>query len=209
MSKNTYAILGIFTPVLFWTTYFIMANARPEYSFLHKAVSELGSLDAPHKWTWNILGYILPGILMAVYSFGLYKNISTPHSSKLPLIGFVGSFLLLSLSGIFPADMDNKSSTATIFHYVGAIGSYIFFLLGALTYPKQMKKSAYWKKAIKPTLLFTAITFVFGNWPFVFPQMPAVGQRFVFFFYLFWVFYTAILLYKQPIENSPQFIIKS
>lgn len=202
MTKKTYAILGIYTPVFFWCLYFIMANARPEYSFLYKAVSELGSLDAPHKWTWNILGYILPGIVLAIYSYGLYKNISTPHGSKLPLIGFVGSFLLLSLSGIFPADMDNRSSTTTVLHLAGAFGSYFFFLIGAFTYPKQMKKSVYWKKAVKPTLLFTFITILFGNWYFVFPHMPAVGQRFVFFFYLLWIFYTAVLLYKQPDKDE-------
>lgn len=198
MTKKTYAFLGIFTPVFFWCTYFIMANARPEYSFKYKAVSELGSLDAPNYLIWNILGYILPGIILAIYSFGLYKNISTPASSKLPLIGFIGSFLFLSLSGIFPANMDDRSSTTTVIHLVGAFGSYIFFLLGAFTYPRLMKKSTYWKKAIKPTLIFTVITLIFGNWYFVFPHMPAVGQRFVFFFYLLWVFYTAILLYKAP-----------
>ena len=75
-----------------------MSNLRPEYNLFHKAVSELGSLDAPNKWTWNILGYILTGILIAVYSFGLFKNISNGQESKLPLIGFVLSGLFMSIS---------------------------------------------------------------------------------------------------------------
>lgn len=178
-----------------------MSNLRPEFNLFHKAISELGSLDATNKWAWNIFGYILPGVLIAVYSFGLFNNISTGQGSKLPLIGFVLSGLLMSLSGVFPADMDNRTSSTTLLHMVGSFGSYIFFLIGAFTYPKQMKKSEYWKKSIKPTLIFTWLTIIFGNWFFVFPNIPSVGQRIVFFFYFMWIFYTAIQLYKQP-ENK-------
>jgi len=198
MTNKNYAIIGIFATILLWTTYIIMSNLRPEYNLFHKAISELGSLDAPNKWAWNIFGYILPGVLIGVYSFGLFNNISTRQGSKLPLIGFVLSGLLMSLSGVFPADMDNRTSTTTQLHMVGSFGSYIFFLVGAFTYPKQMKKSEYWKKSIKPTLIFTWLTIIFGSWPFIFTSYPSVGQRIVFFFYLMWIFYTAIKLYKQP-----------
>jgi hypothetical membrane protein len=201
MTKKTYAIFGISATVLFWTTYIIMSNLRPEYNLYHKAVSELGSLDAPNKWTWNILGYILTGVLIAIYSFGLFKNISNAQGSKWPLIGFGFSGLFMSLSGIFPGDFNNRQSTTMLLHTVGSVGSYIFFLIGAFTYPKQMKKSEYWKKAINPTLIFTWLTIIFGAWPFIFTSFPSVGQRLVFFFYLLWIFYTALQLYKQP-ENK-------
>lgn len=198
MTNKTYAVIGISATILFWATYIIMSNLRPEYSLFHKAVSELGSLDAPNKWIWNILGYILTGILIAVYSFGLFKNISNGQESKLPLIGFVLSGLFMSLSGIFPGDFDNRQSTTMILHTVGSFGSYLFFLIGAFTFPKQMKKSEYWKKSIRPTLIFTWLTILFGSWPFIFTSYPSLGQRIVFFFYLLWIFYTALQLYKQP-----------
>lgn len=198
MTNKTYAIIGISATILFWATYIIMSNLRPEYNFFHKAVSELGSLEAPNKWIWNILGYILTGILIAVYSFGLFKNISNGQGSKLPLISFVLSGLFMSLSGIFPGDFDNRQSTTMLLHTVGSFGSYLFFLIGAFTCPKQMKKSEYWKKSIRPTLIFTWLTILFGSWPFIFTSYPSLGQRIVFFFYLLWIFYTAIQLYKQP-----------
>jgi hypothetical membrane protein len=202
MTKKTYAIIGISAPILFWVTYIIMSNLRPEYNLFHKAISELGSLDAPNKWAWNIFGYIIPGVLLAIYSFGLFKNISNEQGSKLPLISFVFSGLFISLSGVFPGDFENRQSTTMLLHTVGSFGSYIFFLIGAFTYPKQMKKSEYWKKSIKPTLLFTWLTIIFGSWPFIFTSIPSVGQRIVFFFYLMWIFYTAIQLYKQPELNK-------
>ena len=49
------------TPFWFLTVYLIMSSIRPEYSHLTKAISELGSLDAPSLWYWNVLGYIIPG----------------------------------------------------------------------------------------------------------------------------------------------------
>ncbi len=200
MKNKQYAIAGLLAPVILWVTYFIMANQRPEYSFLYKAISELGSMDAPDKWLWNIFGYIIPGLLISVYSIGLYKSIATEKASKLPLIGIFLSGFFMAFSGIFPADMDIRSSTTTILHMVGSFGSYLFFLIGAFTYPKVMKKNAYWKSSTLPLLIFVWATIIFGSWSWIFPDMPSVGQRIVFFFYFAWIAYTAIKLYQAPQE---------
>jgi hypothetical membrane protein len=201
MTHKHYALMGIFLIAQFWALYFIMAMARPEYSFLTKAISELGTVDAPNLWMWNILGYILTGVLIAVYSYGLFQSISDGNSNKLPMIAFIGSGLFMSLSGFFPGDMDNRTSLTTILHLVGSIGSYVCFLVAAFTYPKQMRKSVYWKKAITPTLAFTYLTILFGAWPYIFTNMPGAGQRLVFIFYFLWIFYTALMLYKQKAEE--------
>ncbi len=198
MTSRHYSIFGLAGPLIFWCAYFVMAGLRPEYSFLTKAVSELGSTDAPNKWCWNILGYIVPGLLISVYSYGLFKSLSNEQGNKLPLIGMVFSGLLMAFSGVFPGDFENKRSTTMLLHTIGSFGSYIFFLMGAFTYPSLMRKSGYWAKSIKPTLTFTWLTILFGAWPFVFPNTPAVGQRLVFFFFFAWIFYTAWRLYKKP-----------
>lgn len=206
MTNKTYGIIGIATPILFLTIYIVMSSIRPEYSMLTKAISELGSIDAPNKWMWNFFGYILTGILIAIYSFGLYRNIALTKSSKLPLYGILFSGIFMAVSGIFPADMDDRQSTTMLLHTVGSLGSYIFFLIGAFTYPKLMDKTDYWKRAKRPTLIFTFLTILFGAWPFVFPNIPGLGQRIVFFFYFAWIFYTGIKLYnnskKYPVAKT-------
>lgn len=179
-----------------------MSAVRPEYSMFTKAISELGSVDAPNKWIWNGLGYMLTGILIAIYSFGLYKNVAFKKSSKLPLYGILLSGIFMTISGFFPGDFDNKQSTTMLLHTVGSFGSFIFFLIGAFTYASLMNKNNYWKIAKKPTLIFTYLTIVFGAWAFIFPNIPALGQRIVFFFYFMWIFYTAIKLYNQREEIS-------
>ena len=178
-----------------------MSSIRPEYSMFTKAISELGSLDASNKWLWNSFGYVLTGILIAIYAIGLYKNVAVTKSSKLPLYGILLSGVFMIVSGIFPGDFDNRESTTMLLHTVGSFGSYIFFLIGAFTYPKQMRKNEYWKQAIKPTLIFTWLTILFGSWPVIFPNMPALGQRITFLFYFLWITYTAIKLYIQPKES--------
>lgn len=209
MNNHFYAIMGLSSAVLIWTTYFLMANQRPEYSFLYKQISELGSLDAPNKWIWNIFGYIIPGLLISIYSIGLYNSIARKNSSKLPLIGIFLSGFFMSFSGIFPADMDERSSTTTILHMVGSYGSYIFFLIGAFTYPKLMKQDRYWKNSNLPLLIFVCLTILIGFWHKVFPHIPSVGQRITFFFYFAWISYTSIQLYKLPIKSEVAKIVQS
>jgi len=197
MTHKQYATMGFLAPLIFWLTYLILANQRTDYSFLTKAVSELGSMNAPNKWIWNGLGYIATGLLISLFSFGFYKSIASGKSSKFPLVGMVLSGLFMTISGVFPGDFDNKQSLTMLLHTVGSFGSYIFFLVGAFTYPKLMQKTAYWKKAIRPTLFFTWLTIIFGAWAFVFPNMPAVGQRIVFGLYFSWIIFSAYKLYNQ------------
>jgi hypothetical membrane protein len=201
-NRNLYVWIGLSIPIIFWTTYGVLSSLRPEYSFKTKAISELGSVDAPHLWFWNVFGYILPGILISIYSYGLHREITGNRGNKWPLNSFIFSGLFMSLSGVFPADMDNRQSFSSLLHSVGSFGCYIFFLIGAFTYPRQMKMNPYWKTAIKPTLIFTWLTILAGSWYVIFPSMPGVGQRIVFFFYLFWFFYTALKIYYQKTTHQ-------
>lgn len=182
MRQKTYAIIGIATPILFWLTYIILSSTREGYSLFTKAVSELGSVDVPNKWIWNSIGYILTGLLISIYSIGLYKNIAIERASKWPLYGLFLSGIFMAISGVFPGDFDDRQSATMLLHSIGSFGSYIFFLIGAFTYPKLMKKTVFWSNAKRPTLIFTYLTIVFGAWPFVMPDIPALGQKIVFFF---------------------------
>lgn len=197
MTAKKYAILGFAAPTLFLITYVILANLHPDYSLLTKAVSELGAVNTPNNMIWNILGYIIPGVLISLFSIGLLKKGPTEASGKVPFIGIFLSGAFMALSGIFPGNFDDRRSFTMLIHTIGSFGSYLFFLLGAFTYPKRMAESVHWKSAIKPTLLCTWLTIVFGSWPFIFPNMPALGQRVVFAFYFLWIVVAAQKLYTS------------
>jgi len=88
-----YGTAGILAPIIFLMTYLIMSSIRPEYSHFTKAISELGSLDAPNKWWWSITGYILAG-LISIFAIGLRKYVNPNGKGKL---AFWGLFLLITI----------------------------------------------------------------------------------------------------------------
>jgi hypothetical membrane protein len=196
MSPRFYSYLGFGAPILFWGIYLPMASWRDDYSIFSKAISELGAVDAPHAWVWNFFGYIIPGLLIAVFSIGLYQNLGSRKGRKLGFLGISMSGLFMALSGVFPGDFENRASFTMIMHVVGSFGSYIFFLIGVFSFARGMKTDPYWKNFVFPGLLLTAVTFAFGAWPFVFPQIPSLGQRVVFLAYFSW-----ISLYAYALAN--------
>jgi len=195
MKRTTYAISGILAPIIFTLTYLILSSIRPEYSHLTKAISELGSLDAPNKWWWNLIGYIFVGGLISAFSIGLSKNVNPDGKGKLAFLGLFLSGGFMALSGIFPGDFENRTSLTMIFHAIGSFGSFLFFLIAAFSYPRQFKKSEYWKRASTPSLIITIIAILSGFLRT--GSMPGLGQRLGFVFYFLWIGYLAFLLLKN------------
>lgn len=202
MNQKQYAVLGLFAPFVFLTTYILLSTQRAGYSPLTKAISELGAVDAPDPWMWNVFGYVLPGISIALFAIGLRRDILTEQNQSLPFWGICLSGIFMAFSGVFPGDFNDKSSLTMLLHTIVSFGSYMAFLTGAFTYPSVMKESAYWKKAVAPTLLFAWLTILFGAWPLLFPHMPALGQRFVFLFYFCWIGFTAYKLYRYDKHSN-------
>lgn len=196
MRSRHYAWLGLLAPIIFWTTYLIMSALRPEYSFLTKAISELGSWDASNMWVWNCFGYMIPGIFISAFAVGLRNELFAEKPWSLPTIGIFGSGALMFISGVFPGDFNDRQSTSMLLHTVGSFGSYIFFLIGAFSFASHIKKHAVWRSSALFGEALTYGTIIFGSWPFVFPHYPAVGQRLVFLLYFMWIGWYAYSLLK-------------
>lgn len=198
--QKTYALLGLLAPILFVLTYLIVSNGRPEYSHMTKAVSELGSLDVKNRWVFNLFGYIIPGLMVSLFGYGLFQYLKENNSNKWPLIGIVGSGLFMALAGIFPGDFEDRYSTTMILHSIGSVGSYVFFLIGAFTFPRLMNKISYWNNVRWIGLTITWLSIVCGNWIFIFPEIPGVGQRIGFGIYFFWIGLHAYFFWKSDLN---------
>jgi hypothetical membrane protein len=203
MNTRNYAIAGMLAPAIFLITYLIMSTSRPEYSNFTKAVSELGSVDAPNKLYWNFFGYIIPGMLIMLFSFGLKNHFQIP-SYKTPFIGMALSGFFMAFSGVFPGDFDNKLSLISLLHAIGSFGSYIAFLFAAFTFPKLLSQYEAWKNLRKPLYILTFASLLFGNWPFIFTDMPSIGQRFVFLCYFGWFLLISFRLYASGERKTMQ-----
>lgn len=191
--KKQIGIVAAITPCWFLLVYMVMSSLRPEYSHLTKAISELGTVNAPNRWYWNIFGYIMPGLAIAALGIGLKAEFNT--RSMLPSYALLLSGLFMALSGIFPADLQNRTSFTTTMHLVGAFGSFIAFLIAGFWYPTIFKSNQAWHALAWPTLTLVVLSIATGflrEGP-----MPGLGQRLTFAFYFCWIFLVGHRLYRN------------
>lgn len=186
IAQRRIGLIAVTTPLWFLIVYLVMSALRPEYSHLTKAISELGSLDAPYKWVWNILGYILPGIAVALLGMGLRREPPfAGNEARIPLWALIASGLLMSMSGIFPGDFENRTSTTMILHAVGSFGSFLAFLIAGFWLPMLFRKHAQWRWVVWPSLVL-----VIGSIATGFLRTgaaPGLGQRLGFACFFLWV----------------------
>ena len=166
---------------------------RPEFSHFTKAISELGSLDATNLWYWNILGYIIPGLMVSLLGVGLLREFN--NHPKTPAYALMLSGLFMVLSGIFPGDFDNRTSFTMIMHTIGSLGSFIAFLVSGFWYPKIFRNKITWNSISKLSLSLVILSILSG---FIrYGQAPGLGQRIGFAFFFAWIFVVGLSLYRN------------
>ncbi|MES2603811.1 MAG: DUF998 domain-containing protein, partial [Pseudomonadota bacterium] len=105
MNKQAVALTGVAAAILFGVALAVFAAVRPEYSHAHKAVSELGVIGAPNALAWNLIGFITPGILLALCGAALAQAVDGSRKVLWYLLVLAG--IGFAATGIFPAEMRN------------------------------------------------------------------------------------------------------
>lgn len=168
------AVCGIIGPIIFTIVIFILGHLRSDYNHFTKTMSELGAVDSPNAMVMNTAGLALLGILMIIFSFGLYKGITKETDTKFGsiLVAIAGTSLIGS--AIFPCDPHciNVSLTG-IMHDVFATIPAIVIILALIMISKGMKQDVkwqnYWAYTLATSILtilcsFLLIFTVFENW---------------------------------------------
>lgn len=195
MTGRMSGAIGIATFVVFWVALFTFGASRADYSHFHQAVSELGVLSAPHALAWNLLGFIVPGLLLALFGAGLATAIDGRRGALWWLLVLSG--LCFAATGIVPGEMRNGSpmmeSPLTIGHLLFANLAPLLWIIGSFLVIRRVKKNPSWRPFKTLSILY-AVTFVGG---FLFSivssafipslaDMPGLVQRFCFAFYFGW-----------------------
>jgi len=107
MTERVAGGIGIAAFAVFWLALFAFAALRTDYSHLHKAVSERGVLGAPHALAWNLIGFIVPGLLLALFGAGLANAIDGRRGALWWLLVLSG--LCFAATGVFPGEMRDGS----------------------------------------------------------------------------------------------------
>jgi hypothetical membrane protein len=116
--------------LIFWCALVAFAAARPDYSHFHQAVSELGSVGTPRMWAWNLIGFILPGALLAYAGWRIGRQVA-PTGWVLPGLLALGG-AMMALAGLSPADMDHRTGLSTVVHLIGSNGSLLAWLAATI-----------------------------------------------------------------------------
>ena len=186
ISRKNIGLIALATPFWFVAVYFVMSSRRPEYSHLTKAISELGSLDAPDRWFWNVLGYILPGIAISLLGVGLKQDFApATRRASIPTIALVACGLFMAMSGVFPGDFENRTSATMILHTVGSLGSFVAFLVAGFWLPKVFRSREDWRWVAWPSLALVVASVVAGFLRS--GAAPGLGQRIGFAFVFAWI----------------------
>ena len=70
MTERVAGAIGIVACAVFWLSLFAYGAMRTDYSHFTKAVSELGVIGVPHALAWNLIGFIVPGLLLTLCGAG-------------------------------------------------------------------------------------------------------------------------------------------
>jgi hypothetical membrane protein len=143
-------VFGIAACGIFWTASFVFGALRPSYSHTVNTISELGARGTPHATSWNVVGFVVPGLLLAITGRAIARSIIGARSWSTTLAGsllFLAG-LAIAAQGIIPADMTNGvadiTSPHTRGHFISSLVSGAAWAIGAVMLVGPMKRSPTW-----------------------------------------------------------------
>ena len=201
MTERRAGLAGILAFLAFWTALFAFAAARSDYSHSTKAISELGVIGAPHALAWNLIGFIVPGVLLACCGAGLATAIDGKRSLLWWLL--VASGLGFAGTGIFPAEMHNGSplmqSPLTIGHVLASFVSAFPWMIAAFLLVFRAKHKQDWPhlRVVAVVLALVGILGLFARALPAFEYRPGLGQRAAFLTYFAWYLVMSFYLLRS------------
>ena len=124
-------VCSVLATAIFWIALIEFGAVRTDYSQLTKAVSELGAVGAPHALAWNVLGFIVPGLLLAACGIAVGTVVDERRVALRWMLA--GSGVAFAATGVFPAVMQDGSpvmqAPSTVGHVVMLLLSSIFWLV--------------------------------------------------------------------------------
>ena len=196
MTERRLALGGVLAPIVFIVALTIFSLLTPNYDNLTNAISELGVLGAPYALGWNVLGFMLVGLLVTAFAWGLHLGMRPASGTRIIpwLVGMTG--IGFAGLGIFPAETGLRPSTSTTLHFVVVAVSYLPFILVAFIYAATMRTDIYWKRWIS----FSIAMGVLAIASFFIPRTIPIGlsQRLGLGAYFLWLFVMGFALLKKP-----------
>jgi hypothetical membrane protein len=144
---------------VFWIALVAFGRVRTDYSQLTKAVSELGAVGAPHALAWNVGGFIVPGLLLAVSGVGIGVAVGGRRGAVGWLLA--GSGVAFAATGVFPAVMQSGSpvmhAPSTVGHVVMLLLSSVLWLVAIAVLLRKISRQPHLRPLLKPFVIVTVV----------------------------------------------------
>lgn len=140
----------------------IIANLTAEFSYLEDFVSELGATDQPFAIWWNLIGFLLVGILLAAFGYN-YGRVVDDRLVGICLALFGVGFAATAL----PIDLADSESALSKAHVVAICIGLAGWMFGSarIVQFKRLEKSVRYSANIAATLVVLPMFgFVAGLW---------------------------------------------
>lgn len=198
MRDRMNAWLGLAGPAaaaLFFTALVGFAALRTDgYSHATKAVSELGAVGAQNAQAFNLVGFILPGLLVAALAMGLARGLGATAGPLLLAVAGLG----YALAGVFPFDMEARESTTSLLHLGAAQLCGLAFSFAVFPLGSAMRRHPAFTALGRVTPWFALALVANVGWQVLWRVtglvLPGWGQRIAFVGFFLWVTLAGMLL---------------
>lgn len=178
-----------YTRWLLWIAPLLMAlsvigfgMASPDYSQQWHPVSLLGARGEPNAWAFNVLGFLLPGAMMAMCAIGWRSALANaPWTQRIGAQLLLLSAVAFAGQGVLPLDPDNLLAPPSRMHALAWTLWWMAFVPGALLLGLRSAQARPPLRMLLIALLVPAVA-VFGS--VVLP--PGLAQRLAFALWFAW-----------------------
>jgi hypothetical membrane protein len=166
MTRRQIGFLGVGAWILFWAASVVFGALRPSYSHVVNTISELGAVGTPHATAWNVLGFIVPGVLLAIVGAAIARaaNVQRSSSRTIATALLALSGLAVAGQGLMPAEMVNGvadvTSASTRGHFISSLISGAAWAVGALLLVTPMRTNSTWRGLHIVSVVLVVLTLV-------------------------------------------------
>lgn len=191
--KKSYLYSGILSIVIFTLSIVVFGLLHEDFHFLNSYISELGAQGAPNALVFNLLAFVLPGLLLI--HFGWYYGKKLQDKALGFLLGLYGLAFVFTAIPVDSLNQDTPYSRAHVTAICLALAAWLFGL-AKLAAKNNIKASI--KKRANIAALLLVLFMATGStdlWP-----MP-ITHRLVFSIVFGWTLLTS-LDNKEPLAQK-------
>jgi hypothetical membrane protein len=117
ISTRAASFFGIFACLIVWPAMLALGAMRPSYSQITNYISELGAIGTPNAAAWNIIGFILPGVLLTFTGKAICESIGSQSLARRAASWLLVVFgISIAGQGVFPAVMEGGQLVVNSWH---------------------------------------------------------------------------------------------